>query len=538
MPAKEIKELRQSGRLEEALKIALEDYEYALDGKARYLLEYIHLETGEKSRSYEIKEVNKDYSLLWAKRSLSWVYYEYIKKMAHEFNFEGFIENLMKLKELDLPESEQMVFDLTAWQIGSIVFRLQKEEPVDYSKINKVFELVKEFHFSKPSESYSLLYKAFHKGYRNWSRYLGFADWWDFNNFRSEDYAKEEYNGKSIMAIAEQAYIAYSKVLLEGEPQDAFGAQKRIDKEKIKAFLPSLEALVEKHPDYHYPPYFEAKLLLALGDQEDVLKVFLPFAKRKRNDFWVWELLADSFAGDKELQLACYCKALSLHTPEDFLVKTREKFAEVLISKKMYSEAKTEIEKVVSVRQQHGWNISNQLANWMLSDWFVSQESNKDNKGFYAKHIEKADEILFQDIPEENVVVEFVNTDKKILNFIVNKRRHGYFGYKNFRIKPRIGDVLKVRLEAVGNEGFYKPLSLKQSNESISNANEALKVVKAKIEIPEGKSFGFIDGIFVTPDMISRENIKDGDEVKCKAILSFNKKKSEWGWKCYQLQVN
>lgn len=273
---------------------------------------------------------------------------------------------------------------------------------------------------------------------------------------------------------------------------------------------------------------------MALGDKDDVLKVFLPFAKRKRNDFWVWELLADSFTSDEELQMACYCKALSLHTPEDFLVKTREKFAEVLINKKMYSEAKTEIEKVVSVRHQHGWNISNQLANWMLSDWFVSQESKKDNKGLYAKHIEKADEILFQDIPEETIVVEFVNTDKKILNFIVNKRRHGYFSYKNFKIKPRIGDILKVRLEAVGNEGFYKSLSLKISNESNSVTIEALKEVKAKIEIPEGKSFGFVEGIYVAPDIIDKSNITNGDEVTCKAILSFDKKKGVWGWKCLE----
>ena len=112
---------------------------------------------------------------------------------------------------------------------------------------------------SKPSEAYSFIYKAFHKGYQNWSNYLTFADWWNFDNLRSEDYLKEEFKDKKMMSIAEQAYIAYSKKLLEGEALDPFGQQRAIDKEKIQSFLPKLDALIDKHPNYQYPPYFKAK---------------------------------------------------------------------------------------------------------------------------------------------------------------------------------------------------------------------------------------------------------------------------------------
>src|SRR5690606_37036088 len=108
-----------------------------------------------------------------------------------------------------------MIFDNCAWQIGSLVYSLQKEEHVDYRKINDLFSIIRDFHFSEPSDAYSFLYKAFNKGYQNWSDYVEFADWWGFENFRSEDYLKEEFNGKKIMALAEQAYIAYSKKLLE-----------------------------------------------------------------------------------------------------------------------------------------------------------------------------------------------------------------------------------------------------------------------------------------------------------------------------------
>lgn len=503
MPAKEIKELRQSGRLEEALEMAQNELDAAPDN-------------------------------IWGKRNISWVYYEYLKKHAHEFNYEGFIKNLTKLKELGLPENEVMVFDTSAWQIASIVFTLQKSEPVDYSKVNQVFNLIKEFHFTKPSESYSLLYKAFHKGYQNWSRYLQFADWWNFDNFRPEDYEKEEYNGRQIMALAEQAYIAYSKSLIEGEALDAYGTQRRIDTAKIQEFLPKLDAIIVTHTAYQYPPYFKAKLLLSIGEESDVLEAFLPFAKQKRNDFWVWELMSDVFPVDDERKTACLCKALLLKSPEDFLIKTRQKLAELLIEKKLFDEAKTEINKVVKTRESHSWKIPQDILKWTNQPWFTSANEKSSNNDFYDKYILIAEELLFRDIAEDLVAVEFVNKDKRILNFIKDKNLHGFFSYKGFNIKPQPGDLFKVRLEAKGNEGFFKALTIKTSE---SDSFEVIKQVSGSIRINEGQGFGFLDDIFIAPDLIKRFKLVDNDELSCKAIQSFNRKKNEWGWKCFEINT-
>jgi len=67
--------------------------------------------------------------------------------------------------------------------------------------------------------------------------------------------------------------------------------------------LPKLEELIKRHPEYQYPPYYKAKLLLALGNEENALSAFLPFAIQKRNEFWVWELLAEICSTDKDKQL-------------------------------------------------------------------------------------------------------------------------------------------------------------------------------------------------------------------------------------------
>ena len=502
MSFKEIKELRKAEKLDEALEKANQALKAEPDN-------------------------------IWNKRAAAWVYYDYIKKYVQPASFELFKENLLKIKELQLPEEEKMVFDNSAWQIGKIVFGLEKQEQVDYGKINELFDIIQEFHFTKPSEAYSFIYKAFHKGYQNWSRYLEFADWWNFDNFRPEDYLKEEFKGKKIMSIAEQAYIAYSKKLLEGEPVGSFGERRAINKEKIRAFLPQLDRIINEHPEYQYPPYFKAKLLLALGDGENILSAFLPFAKQKRNDFWVWEVMAEIFPDDKEIQFACYCKALSLKTPEDFLVKLRQTFAGMLVERQMYNEAKTEIQKVISTKEKHKWKLSIRITQWIGQDWYKSATSKKDNKELYLQHVKKAEEILYQDLPEEIIAVEFVNKNRNILSFVKNEQKFGFFNYSGKLDKPQIGDILKVRFNGEGQDGFYKILTAKKAEPNLTS--DAIRDYEGTLKVLSPQNFGFVDDVFIEPKLIQKKNLTNGQYLTGKAILSFNKTKNKWGWKAIEI---
>jgi tetratricopeptide (TPR) repeat protein len=377
------------------------------------------------------------------------------------------------------------------------------------------------------------MYKAFHKGYHNWTNYLAFADWWNFENFRSEDYLKEEIQGKKLISIVEQAYIAYSKKLLEGEPVDSFGQKRVVDKDKIKEFLPKLDKIIGDHPEYQYPSYFKAKLLLALGDDENILSSFLPFAKQKRNDFWVWELMAEIFSEDKDIQFACYCKALSLKTPEEFLVKIRKNFARLLVKRQMYNEAKTEIQKVIETIEKNEWNKPNQIVQWSKQEWYKTANEKKDNYDLYIQHVKKAEEILFQDIPEEIIVVEFVNENKKILNFVKNKRKFGFFKYLGYIKTPQIGDLLKVRFNGEGKDGLYKILTAQKADSNVTS--NAIKDFEGTIKIISPQHFGFIENIFIDPKIIEENMLNDGQKVKGRAMLSFNKKKNDWGWKAIKI---
>lgn len=500
MSFKEVKELRKSGKLEEAYKMAKQ-------------------------------ELEKEPENIWNKRSIAWVYYDYLKKYIQPNSYETFKKILIKIKDLHLPEDEKMLFDKAAWQIGKIVFGLTKQKKVDYDKINELFSIIKDLHFPKPSESYSFIYKSFHKSYQNWSKYLEFADWWNFDNFRSEDFLPEEDKSEKKMSLVENAYIAYAKKLLEGEAEEVNGIllPKSINKSKIKEFLPKLDAIIEGHPEYQYPPYHKTKLLLALGNNKEALSNFLPFAKKKRNVYWVWDLLADIFNADDEKKLACLCKALSLKTPDKFLNKTRQKLSVLLIKANKYQEAKTEIEKIVSVCNDNKWKIPQEIAEWAEQDWYKNTQSQEDNSSFYKQYVKIAEEIIFADIPEEVVVVEFVNENKKMLNFVKDKSKYGFFNYSNLVDKPKVGDVLKVRFKGEGQDSYYKILTAKKEEANIESP--ALQDFYGILKIINPQGFGFVENIFIEPGLINKNKLENNQEIKGKAILSYNKKKNEWGWK-------
>jgi hypothetical protein len=334
-------------------------------------------------------------------------------------------------------------------------------------------------------------------------------------------------NGKEVMAIAEQAYIAYAKHLL---PKQTQHGEIIFNKDKAEAFLPVLSQIVEDYPQFQYPAYFNAKLLLALGDKDNMLESLLPFAKKKRNDFWVWEILAEAFSSDPEKVFACYCKALSCKSPDEMLVSLRQKMARLLIARKLYNEARTEIDLLVHARTKHGFKIPAEVTNWQAMDWYKTAVQSKSNFGFYKAYLPIAEALLFSDVPEESVIVEFVNADKKILNFIASETKFGFLKYDRFFSDVKVGDTLKVRFQGGSNEGMHQLYTAIKVNDDTFK-KQFMKEFQGVVRIPAGKPFGFMDDVFIHPSLVTKHKLTDGMQFTGKAIKSYNQEKKQWGWK-------
>jgi len=495
MPSKEIKELRQAGKLSEAYAMATSELEAAPDN-------------------------------IWGKRNLSWVLYSQMDSLTGEFTL--FIEKLNELKALELPATEEMLFDNLSIVIAKAVRHITSQCTIDFTQIRLLFENIKDLPLKKPSKWYSSLFQAFHKAFKETDRYLEFADWWDFSNFRPEDYQKEKMpNGKEVMAIAEQGYIAYAKHLL---PKQTQHGEIIFDKEKAEAFLPRLTEIADNYSHFQYPAYFQAKLLLALGDREDMLSAVLPFAKKKKNDFWVWEILSEAFPDDEEKVFGLYCKALSCHSPEEMLVNLRQKMAALFIKRQLYNEAKTEIELLVASRNAKGFRIPFEVIQWQSQEWYAQAIAAKNNMSYYSKYFDFAEGFLFGDVPEETVIVEFVNADRKILNFIASETKHGFFKYERFLKNVMIGDVLKVRFQSGTNEGLHLVHTVSKINDE-NFRKQFFKEVEGTVRISEGKSFGFLNDVFIHPSLVTKHNLINGTPLKGQAIKTYNQEKKQWGWK-------
>ena len=318
-------------------------------------------------------------------------------------------------------------------------------------------------------------------------------------------------------------------------------------KNKIINFISNLDKIIIEHPDYQYPQYFKVKLQLAIGERDNLLRSFIPFARQKMNDFWVWDLLSEIYSDDESKKLACLCKALSCKSPNDFLVRVREHFVELLIPRKDYSQAKYEIEEVIKTRNENNWKIPPKIQGWQKENWFTQAERTTDNKSIYKKYAPIAEEILFEDIPEEVVVVEHVNSEKKILNFIASKTKHGFFKYENQIDNVEIGDYLKVKFVPENDKDqinkvdktyesihkHYKVVSVSQTNDIPKQ--DIIKEFDGGVNIRNNQQFGFVDDIFIDPGLIKSFEIKNNDTINGVALLSFNKKKNEWSYKAVKI---
>jgi hypothetical protein len=133
-------------------------------------------------------------------------------------------------------------------------------------------------------------------------------------------------------------------------------------------------------------------------------------------------------------------------------------------------------------------------------------------------------------VSEETVIVEFVNSDKKILNFIESETRFGFFKYDRFLSDVKVGDTLKVRFQGGSNEGMHQIYSAIIVHDD-SLKKKFIKELKGSVRIPAGKQFGFIDDVFIHPSLVSKFKLIDGQFLTGKAIKSYNQEKKQWGWK-------
>jgi len=97
-----IRDLRQAGRTDEAMELAMLELTCA----TRLLAE---IDTADSNLHSLLGQ--RENAVVWAKRNLSWVHYDYLKKFHVENKDEAFIKELENIKALQLGPLEVMFYN-------------------------------------------------------------------------------------------------------------------------------------------------------------------------------------------------------------------------------------------------------------------------------------------------------------------------------------------------------------------------------------------------------------------------------------------
>lgn len=472
---------------------------------------------GKVREAYELAKADMERQLPWAQREMGWALYYLIKNDIDIANYQSFLTHLDEVNALDqltIP-NDNMFFENILFKIASFVKDHVPPTGLDSPvKLSNLFSKLRKYNF-EPSKGYSFLLQSFIKC-DSWIEMADFIDWWDLNKLTLEDYTPFKLdNGRTIMSVAERAFIAKSKALL-----------KLNNLGRIEEFLPKMDELMTRHTEMTYPGYFYGKMLLSLGStQEEALRVILPFARKKATEFWVWQLLSDVFVEDQEKQLACLLRATNCKTQENFLGKVRIKLATLFIQRSQFDYAKYQIDKVTQCYLMHGYHLPNEVDCWIHQPWINTVTSNSNAP---IDYIAITNSILCAGSDETIAIVTYYdqNSHKTTLVFGPQKRT-----LQKLRFKVDVGAVLKINY-ITESDGNLRVLSARQTR--FSDDLDYAKIVEGTVQKLSGKDFAFLKckggNYFIAPNIVKKYNLQNNETIKDLVVLDYNKKKESWDW--------
>ena len=491
---KEITTLCKSGNISEAYKLALADLE---------------------ASPHDV----------WVQREMGWALYYLIKADAEDHDLDSFLKHLDELQQLDQLDSnaDSMIFDNVIWKIAEFVKNTPKD---NFGQITRIFNAIKGFSFNT-SQPYSYILRL-GLDFTDWQGLPDFIDWWGLDKLQQEDYQNFKMeNGRKVMSLAERVYIAYSKVLLRNN-----------DKEKILNFIPKIEQIVNDYPQMMYPGYFCGKLMLAVGTaKEEELEQVIPFAQKKKNEFWVWQLLSEIFKDEPDTQLACLLRAAHSRTQESFLVRVRTALVNLYVQRNDFARAKYQMDTTIQCYLSQGWNIPYALRCWGNEPWVKTTQPDSSDPIDYMNITNR---ILAHDARQSIAIVTYIDAERRRATIIYGPKQKMGVSLSQVGRKIHQGSLLKLQWTTTA-DGKINILGVCEAQEQDLTGITYIKTIDGIVSKMPDKAFAFVRGVgescFVTPNDVTKYNLQGNEHAHVLTALNYNKKKDEWDWSCISLDI-
>ena len=432
-----------------------------------------------------------------------------------------------------------------AWELqkeGKIIFDAEKVEVqkarqflADYIKLKN----------ERPSQLHSLFLRFADKiTDREEFNLISFLKLWNLNNLREEDFEQFTKEGKTYPSIAEKIIQHGAKLILD----------KKLNQD-VEYFLPFLDTGIKRCQDNIWLTYYKAKLLHLINRNEEAIEFLIPVVKEKISDYWTWSLLAELvIVSDKEKAVSCYCKSLLCKGEDKFIANVRTKFAELLIQRELWSEAKFEIISAIRAKETEGAKVSDRLRDYQQKEWFKNAAEKRSNNDFYSSHKQLAEEFIFHSLPwldsclgETFTIPDkpdkprrklFIKLSKEVIEIVVSERKfntsRNYKQGESIRVKGEY-DKEKIfqpyLLEKRATQDSWDLFEWHSGNiiQAIKNDRDKITAWRVSAVVGEQMKEGIID----VQDITTKFPIKEGVPVfvklyqkeKTRSMFSFSAEK-------------
>lgn len=153
------------------------------------------------------------------------------------------------------------------------------------------------------------------------------------------------------------------------------------------------------------------------------------------------------------------------------------------------------------------------------------------------KIAERSDSVLWDIFDGKRVgVVSNVNREKKVIGFILSKDISGVVEFSNGSAAIVDGDAIEFYLSVFFNkrgETRYRGLCATKTQKEPSDALRC----EFSGDVEKINEFGLAGSkpVFIPPPLMKKHQIRENEFIRGVAILNYNKRREEWGWKAVSI---
>lgn len=430
---------------------------------------------------------------------------------------------------------------------GWVLFDILKEELARYNSkrilkgrlVNTLQDCTSEYRklklVKKPDSLHSMILIKVTQGAKEteWIGFLDFVRWWNLKYLRSDDV--NDYitiEGDKIPSLKKRVLYRIGHCMT-----NTFG---RVSRDLSDYASEHIQKAIELYPNEVWFKAYYAKYQIFSGRPEEGLALYRSILRENPNLNWLWAWYADALPNeDKNNKVVCYYKAILLTQKLLSVVNIRIKLAQILHDLNRDSEAAFQVEAARKSYLDNNYAISPKVQELLNTNWFKGASA----AGKYTSppDMERAAMELLAIMESELVfrtgVIDHHNKEKGLAHALFEKDEGLILRYSRFPsvVQMPIGLVVTVGVEKQTGAPYKIQKSDKSSIEGL------LETKTGQFEYVYGRPFGFVntssgESIFVHEEVLKNVDIFDGDTVTCNALMSYIKKKNNYGWKAISVK--